>query len=189
MNTSEFGVKNANSLKYRVVNDPVLIRAEISRVETDCNDPIARSFLNTVVRNEEEAYKHYCAYAHYVGFTVIKRESQLATTVKYRKTDTRTGCQAIVCYAIDLDGNWTIRKFVESHNHPLAESGDKHLLRSSWKISELNANLLRSMTGSGIRAADAFNFLATEVGGVENLECTRQDSYNFIQRNKRSRIE
>ncbi|XP_020587208.1 protein FAR1-RELATED SEQUENCE 5-like [Phalaenopsis equestris] len=191
-----------------------VFETEISRAETDCNDPIARSFLNIVVRNEEEAYKHYCAYAHYVGFTERKdhttywakfkkikskdyicgksrhkRKSQLATTVKYRKADTRTGCQAMVHYAIDLDGNWTIEKFVESHNHPLAESGDKHLLGSSRKISELNANLLRSMTDSGIRAVDAFNFLATEVGGVENLKCTRQDAYNFIQRDKRSRIE
>ncbi|XP_020588855.1 protein FAR1-RELATED SEQUENCE 5-like [Phalaenopsis equestris] len=109
--------------------------------------------------------------------------------MKYRKAGTRTGCQAMVRYAIDLDGNWTIKKFVESHNHPLAESDDKHLLRSSQKISELNANLLRLMTSSGIRAADAFNFLATEVDGVENLECTKQDAYNFIQRDKRSRIE
>ncbi|XP_020584372.1 putative protein FAR1-RELATED SEQUENCE 10 [Phalaenopsis equestris] len=187
---------------------------EISRAKTNCNDPIARNFLNTVVRNDEEAYKHYCVYAHYVGFTVRKdhitywakskqikskdyicgksghkRESRLATTVKYRKADTRTGCQAMVRYAIDLDDNWTIKKFVESHNHPLAESGDKHLLHSSRKISELNANLLRSMTSYGIIVADAFNFLATEVVGVENLECTRQDAYNFIQRDKRSRIE
>ncbi|XP_020595596.1 protein FAR1-RELATED SEQUENCE 5-like [Phalaenopsis equestris] len=196
----------------------IIFETEISRAETDCNDPIARSFLNTVVRNEEETYKHYCACAHYVGFTVHKdhttywakskqimskdyifgksghkRESQLATIVKYRKANTRTGCQATVCYAIDLDDNWTIKKFVKSHNHPLAESGDKHLLRSSRKISELNTNLLKSMAGSGIRAADgaanAFNFLATVVGGVENLECTRQDAYNFIQRDKSSRIE
>ncbi|XP_020576090.1 protein FAR1-RELATED SEQUENCE 5-like [Phalaenopsis equestris] len=89
----------------------------------------------------------------------------------------------------DLDGNWTIKKFIKNHNHPLAESSDKHLLRSSRRINELNANLLRSMTDYGIRAADAFNFLATEVDGVENLECTRQDAYNFIQRDKRSKIE
>ncbi|XP_020586752.1 protein FAR1-RELATED SEQUENCE 5-like [Phalaenopsis equestris] len=187
---------------------------ELSGPETYCNDPIARSFFNIIVCNEEEAYKHYCAYAYYVGFTVRKdrttywakskqikskdyicgksghkRESQLATTVKYRKADTRTSCQVMVRHAIDLDGNWTIKKFVESHNHPLAESGDKHLLRSNQRISELNANLLRSITGSGNRAVDAFNFLAIEVGGVKNLECTRQDAYNFIQMDKRSRIE
>ncbi|XP_020595850.1 protein FAR1-RELATED SEQUENCE 5-like [Phalaenopsis equestris] len=45
------------------------------------------------------------------------------------------------------------------------------------------------MTGSWIRAADSFNLLATEVGGVEKLEYTRQDAYSFIQRDKRSRIE
>lgn len=94
----------------------------------------------------------------------------------------------MVRYIVDIDGNWTIKKFVEGHNHPLAETGDKHLLRSSRKISELNAELLRSMTGSGIRAADAFRFLATEVGGVENMECTRQDAYNFLQRDRRIRI-
>ncbi|XP_020584934.1 uncharacterized protein LOC110027735 [Phalaenopsis equestris] len=169
---------------------------ENKSVYEDCKAQFYISFLNTIVHKEVGAYEHYCAYVHHVGFIVRKdhnsywakskqikskdyicgkvyrkRESQVANTVKYKKVDTRTGCQAMVRYAVDVDDNWTIKKFIESHNHPLAESSWRNpvisTVRFSWKISELNADLLRSMTGSEIRAANTFNFLATEVGELK----------------------
>ncbi|XP_020592994.1 uncharacterized protein LOC110033378 [Phalaenopsis equestris] len=178
-----------------------------------CNDPVVKTFLRTVVHNEQETYESYCVYAHHIGFSVMedhssywpnskniknndficgkdghKKESNPTDTVKFRKADMRTRCQIMVRNAIDVEGIWKVKKFIGIHNHPLAKSGEKHLMCSSRKISELNANLLRSMTRSGIRATDAYNFMATEVG-VENLECMKGDSYNFIQRERRERIE
>ncbi|XP_020596711.1 uncharacterized protein LOC110036576, partial [Phalaenopsis equestris] len=161
-----------------------------------CNDPIAKKFLSSIIHNEEETYESYRAYSHHVGFTVRKDHTTYRSnckklkvkdyicekagynkesnnTVKFRKADTRIG----------------LEKLIENHNHPLAESGDKHILHSSRRISELNADVLRSMTGSGIRATHAYNFIATEVGSVENLECTKRDAFNFIQRERRQIIE
>ncbi|XP_020592540.1 protein FAR1-RELATED SEQUENCE 5-like [Phalaenopsis equestris] len=176
------------------------------------NDPIAEKFLSSIIHSEEEAYESYRAYAHHVGFTVRKDHTtywpnskklkvkdyicgkagykkEPNNTVKFRKADTRTGCKAMVRFHVDFEGNWKVAKFIENHNHPLADRGDKHLLRSNRRISGINADVLRSMTGSGIRATHAYNFIATEVGGVENLECTKRDAFNFIQRERRERIE
>ncbi|XP_020589909.1 uncharacterized protein LOC110031142 [Phalaenopsis equestris] len=129
-----------------------------------CNDPIPDSFLRTVVHNENEAYEQYCAYAHHIGFTVrkdhssfwpnskniktkdficgkagYKREPKFNNTVKFKRADTRTGCLAMIRYVVDVEGNWSVKKFIKSHNHPLAKSGDRHLLRSNRKIIEINA--------------------------------------------------
>ncbi|XP_020599318.1 putative protein FAR1-RELATED SEQUENCE 10 [Phalaenopsis equestris] len=167
-----------------------------------------------MIHNEKEAYEVYCAYAHHIGFSVrkehdtfwpnsrnlkmkdfvcgktgFKKELNVAQTVKYKRIGTRSGCLTIIGYAIDVKGDWTFKKFIESHKHSLANPGDKHLLLSSRKISEFNANVLRSMTQLGIRPRDVFNFLATKVGGVENLKCTKIDVFNLIQREKRYKIE
>ncbi|XP_020591818.1 putative protein FAR1-RELATED SEQUENCE 10 [Phalaenopsis equestris] len=151
-----------------------------------CSDPIAKKFLSIIVHNEQKAYEIYCAYAHHVGFSVRKdhnscwsnpkkrktkdflcgkaghkKDSNLMNTVKYKKPDTMTGCQAMVRYAVDLKGNWTVNKFIKSHNHHLVECSDKHLLPSGKKITNLNADVLRSMTGSGIGITNAYNFFVT----------------------------
>ncbi|XP_020587879.1 uncharacterized protein LOC110029787 [Phalaenopsis equestris] len=103
---------------------------------TICSDPIAKKFLSIIVHNEQETYEVYYAYAHNVRFSVRKdhnsywpnskkrkskdflctksghkKESNLMNAGKYKKADTRTSCQAMVCYAVDLEGNWTLQKF------------------------------------------------------------------------------
>ncbi|XP_020596366.1 protein FAR1-RELATED SEQUENCE 5-like, partial [Phalaenopsis equestris] len=123
------------------------------------------------------------------GKAGFKKELNNNVSVKYRRGDTRTGCPAMIRYVVDVEGNWSVKKFIETHNHPLAADGDKHLLRSSRKMGDVSAQVLRSMTKSGIRTSDAFSFLATEFGGVENLDCTKRDAYNFIQRERKSIIE
>ncbi|XP_020585155.1 protein FAR1-RELATED SEQUENCE 5-like [Phalaenopsis equestris] len=179
-----------------------------------CTEQRRNIFLETLVHNEKEAYEVYCAYAHQIGFSVhkdhatfwtnskniktnnfvcgktgFKKKLKITETVKYRKAETRTGCSAMIRYGVDEEGNWTVKKLIELHNHSLANPGDKHLLCSNRKISEVNADVLRSMTQSEMRPKDVFNFLAQEVEGVENLECTKTDAFNFIQRERRCRIE
>ncbi|PKU81961.1 hypothetical protein MA16_Dca003978 [Dendrobium catenatum] len=45
------------------------------------------------------------------------------------------------------------------------------------------------MTDAGIRTVDAYAYLAEEVGGCENVGFSKRDAYNFIQKEKRARIE
>ncbi|XP_020598366.1 putative protein FAR1-RELATED SEQUENCE 10 [Phalaenopsis equestris] len=194
--------------------DSLLLLQHLDEGEAKCRDESGNILFETVVHNEKEAYEVYCAYAHHIGFSVrkehdtfwpnsknlktkdfvcgragFKKELKATQIVKYKRADTRSGFPAMIRYAVDAEGNWTVKKFIESHNHSLANPGEKHLLWSSRKISEVNAEVLKLMTQSGIRPRDAFNFLATEVGGVEKLECTKIDAFNFIQRERRCRIE
>ncbi|XP_020573853.1 protein FAR1-RELATED SEQUENCE 5-like [Phalaenopsis equestris] len=210
-NTSE---NHNNETKSQNISENNEVEQSLDAAEGHRQSPDTEKLLNAVVQNENEAYEQYCLYAHHIGFTVrkehsgfwpnskklktkdfvcgkagFKKELKDTITVRFKRADTRTGCPAMIRYFVDLDGNWSVKKFVESHNHPLAEDGDKHLLRSSRKMCDINADILRTMTKSGIRTSDAFRFLANEVGGVENLDCTKRDAYNFIQRERRVQIE
>ncbi|KAK8951417.1 Protein FAR1-RELATED SEQUENCE 8 [Platanthera zijinensis] len=166
-----------------------------------------------VVQSEDEAYALYCEYAHKTGFSVRKehiiywthtriikvREYTCSkagkkhikpSPIKYRKLDSRTGCLACCHFRTDTNGqNWTVSKFVEEHNHPLALDKEKHLLRSNRKVSDLQGDLIRNMTGAGIKTVHAYNFLSEEVGGVENLGFSKVDAYNYVHRCKKSLVE
>ncbi|KAL0910674.1 hypothetical protein M5K25_018751 [Dendrobium thyrsiflorum] len=45
------------------------------------------------------------------------------------------------------------------------------------------------MTEAGIRTVDAFSYLRDEAGGVENIGFSKRDAYNFIQKDRRAKIE
>ncbi|PKU77401.1 Protein FAR1-RELATED SEQUENCE 5 [Dendrobium catenatum] len=95
----------------------------------------------------------------------------------------------MVKFLVSEDGIWTVKCSVESHNHELGKPGDQHLLRSSRHITEENASVLKSMSEAGIRTVNAFSYLSDEVGGVANLGFTKRDAYNYIQKEKRAKIE
>ncbi|KAL0920105.1 hypothetical protein M5K25_009216 [Dendrobium thyrsiflorum] len=176
---------------------------------------IAEGFnISVAYKDEKEAYEAFCAYAHNNGFSVrkdhhsfwpnskkikskdfvcskagFKKQTDLNSQKKCRRSETRTGCPCLIRFAVDEDGNWIVKKFIESHNHDLARLEDRHLLRSCRNIDDERASVLKSMTEAGIRTVDAFSYLADEVGGVENLDFLKMDAYNFIQKEKRSKIE
>ncbi|KAL0922196.1 hypothetical protein M5K25_006165 [Dendrobium thyrsiflorum] len=170
--------------------------------------------ISVAYKDEKEAYEAYCSYAHNNGFSVrkdhhsfwpnsrkiktkdfvcskagFKKQSDLNSQKKCRRSETRTGCPCLIRFSVDEDGNWIVKKFIESHNHDLARLEDRHLLRSCRNIDDERASVLKSMTEAGIRTVDAFSYLADEVGGVENLGFLKMDAYNFIQKEKRSKIE
>ncbi|KAL0926229.1 hypothetical protein M5K25_002441 [Dendrobium thyrsiflorum] len=176
---------------------------------------IAESFnISVAYKDEKEAYEAFCTYAHNNRFSVrkdhhsfwpnsrkikskdfvcskagFKKQIDLNSQKKCRRSETRTGCPCLIRFAVDEDGNWIVKKFIESHNHDLARLEDRHLLRSCRNIDDERASVLKSMTEAGIRTVDAFSYLADEVGGVKNLGFLKMDAYNFIQKEKRSKIE
>ncbi|KAK8921873.1 Protein FAR1-RELATED SEQUENCE 7 [Platanthera zijinensis] len=160
----------------------------------------------------------YCDYAHKKGFSVRKahvvywihtriikfREYKCSKAgykrskedlndgphVKFHKLDTRTGCLACIHFSVDKEGkNWMVERIVEEHNHPLAVDNEAHLLRSHRKISRVQVGLLKNMVSSGIRTVHAYNFLADQVGGYENVGFCKSDAYNYVQREKKALIE
>ncbi|KAI0529376.1 hypothetical protein KFK09_001925 [Dendrobium nobile] len=170
--------------------------------------------ISDVYVNEKEAYEAYRSYGYNLGFSVrkdhhsywpnsrnlkskdfvcskagFKKLPDLNIQRKYRRSDTRTGCPAMVRFTVDEAGYWKVKKFIENHNHDLPRPEDRHLLRSCRNMCDEKASVLKATTDAGIRTIDAFSFLADEVGGVENIGFTRRDAYNFIQKIKRAKIE
>ncbi|XP_020675668.2 protein FAR1-RELATED SEQUENCE 5-like [Dendrobium catenatum] len=172
--------------------------------------------FQAVYKDEIEAYECFCTYAHDNGFSVrknhhsfwpnsrkIKLKDFVCSKAGFKKSDdhnsgkgkrftrpvVRTGCPAMVRFVTDEDGYWHVKRFIESHNHELASPADRHLLRSCRNIIEEKASVLKLMTDVGIKTVDAYAYLAEEVGGCENIGFSKRDAYNFIQKEKRARIE
>ncbi|KAL0922269.1 hypothetical protein M5K25_006242 [Dendrobium thyrsiflorum] len=167
-----------------------------------------------VYKDKKEAYDAYCTYAQNNGFIVrndhhsywlnsrkikskeficskvgFKRQYDLNFQKRCRRFETRKGCPSLIRFVVDEARNWTVKKFIETHNHELARVENRHLLRSCRNIDDDKASVLKSMTEAGIRTVDVFSYLAKEVGGVENLEFIKMDVYNFIQKERRAKIE
>ncbi|KAI0507978.1 hypothetical protein KFK09_014108 [Dendrobium nobile] len=174
-------------------------------------DQAFSDLIQGVYNSEKEAYEKYCHYAHSHGFSVrkehhhfwpntrkvkskdfvcskasFKKETNMGTKVKYQKSSTRTGCPTMVRFSVSQDGIWTMNKSIESHNHELAWPDDQHLLRLSRSISDENASILKPMLEAGIRTVEAFTYLSE---GVGNLGFTKRDAYNYIQKERRAKIE
>ncbi|KAI0492327.1 hypothetical protein KFK09_026598 [Dendrobium nobile] len=95
----------------------------------------------------------------------------------------------MVRFSVSEEGIWTVKNSVETHNHELAKPDDQYLLRSSRHITEENASILKSMANARIRTINAFSYLSDEVGGVKNPGFTKRDAYNYIQKERRAKIE
>ncbi|KAI0496133.1 hypothetical protein KFK09_022440 [Dendrobium nobile] len=170
--------------------------------------------LSVVCNSEKEAYDIYCHYMHSVGFSVrkdhhyywpnsrkirmkdfvcskagFKKGIDLNAKSKYRRSNTRTRCPAMIRFSVDQDGEWKVNKCIESHNQELARPEDQHLLRSCRNITEERAFVLKLMTDAGIRTIDAFTYLADEVSGREYVGFSKRDAYNFVQKERRCKIE
>ncbi|KAL0926733.1 hypothetical protein M5K25_002978 [Dendrobium thyrsiflorum] len=129
--------------------------------------------FNTSVayKDEKEAYEAYCSYAHNNGFSVrkdhhsfwpnsrkiktkdfvcskagFKKQSDLNSQKKCRRSETRTGCPCLIRFSVDEDGNWICDSEVEferSWNEMILEGnlqthewlGDLYKIRSKWSTA------------------------------------------------------
>ncbi|KAI0510915.1 hypothetical protein KFK09_011526 [Dendrobium nobile] len=131
---------------------------ETSAHEAEHVEPVGldeKFSISDVYVNEKEAYEAYRSYGYNLGFSVrkdhhsywpnsknlkskdfvcsktgFKKLPDLNIQRKYRRSDTRTGCPAMVRFTVDEAGYWKVKKFIENHNHDLPRPEDRHLLRS-----------------------------------------------------------
>ncbi|KAL5746492.1 hypothetical protein ACOSP7_027638 [Xanthoceras sorbifolium] len=130
--------------------------------------------------SEEEAYKFYTTYAKKIGFRVRKgkvqrltngairkryffcsregfkckkdQSTKAAAAAKYHRKETRTGCEAMIQFTIEKNGDWVISRFSPDHNHEL-EGKSKPLIA----VSPINAleDHLMSTTMKNIARTEA----------------------------------
>ncbi|XP_040371195.1 protein FAR1-RELATED SEQUENCE 5-like [Rosa chinensis] len=164
------------------------------------------------VHSDDEAYNLYNTYALRKGFSVRKghirrdasnkirqreflcskegftRDEDVCQPNKHRKLETRVGCKAMISFTVK-DGIWTVSQINSDHNHELAKPEERQFLRSGRKVTGACGNIFASMYDAGIGPKKSFFYIANEVGGPENVGCTKKDVYNYLQRKKNEMLE
>ncbi|KAF9594353.1 hypothetical protein IFM89_030482 [Coptis chinensis] len=125
----------------------------------DCQDSIPK--IGMIFNSESEAYSSYNQYARIAGFSVrrshqkkiknghIRRRQYVCSKegvranhprgpAKHPRANTRTGCMARILFKVQENGNWIVIKFVEEHNHLLANAerkinGPKKVKKEEWE--------------------------------------------------------
>ncbi|KAK8940626.1 hypothetical protein KSP39_PZI010189 [Platanthera zijinensis] len=157
-----------------------------------------KDLLGRIVDLEKEAYKLYCDYAHYVGFSVRKgknayflgtknikakeflcskagfKEDESETT--HSKLESRTGCKAMVKFQVDEDGKWRVSRLVSEHNHELAKPEERHLLRSARSVTAAKmSGVFRTLLDAGIKTTKISTYLFDDGDSIENVKFSKRE--------------
>ncbi|XP_061364286.1 protein FAR1-RELATED SEQUENCE 5-like [Gastrolobium bilobum] len=154
--------------------------------------------IGMIFSNEDEAYDFYNDYAKFVGFTVrkskyrrfadgsISQRTFVCGREGYRKLkdpshvnkknrrETRTGCQAMICFKIEKDA-WVVYKFIPNHNHDLVKSCARAMLRSQRHVNEAYANMIEDMDNPGVKPCKVFSYFVEAARRVENVGFLKSD--------------
>ncbi|XP_021856651.2 protein FAR1-RELATED SEQUENCE 5-like [Spinacia oleracea] len=154
--------------------------------------------------NLEECEKFYKKYAHQVGFSVRKsstkrdkktgllkyktcvcakegfREAKYAGKQKVRNVKlSREGCEALVRFKRTSEGKYVVYKFHEGHTHLLATPRKCHMLKSNREITNVHRCLYKAFARANVGASRAHRYIKEQVGGYQNVGCSKQDLKNF----------
>ncbi|KAF1864616.1 hypothetical protein Lal_00039247 [Lupinus albus] len=176
------------------------------------NDEPKDTFVGQIVKNIDEAYNLYQAHAFKMGFSVRKGQQQfydndrknirlkeyycskkgfknneLQGEVAYERADSRTGCEAMVRFNVNKEGQWKITKLVLDHNHEFAQPHQRHLLRSMRNISATKGDVIKSLVNVGM--SDAWNYNGEEVSVFDKASSIVKDMQNFVYTQKVKSIE
>ncbi|XP_043717617.1 protein FAR1-RELATED SEQUENCE 5-like [Telopea speciosissima] len=86
-----------------------------------------------------------------------------------------------MCISRVKDGQYECKDFFDDHNHELHTLGTSHLIQSQRQISNIVAHGIDLTDDSGIRPKATFDLMGMQVGGSENLGCTRVDLNNYLR--------
>ncbi|KAK4760089.1 hypothetical protein SAY87_023220 [Trapa incisa] len=147
-----------------------IVEFKASTVSRGVNDDFASdNLLGKIVRSEDEAYTLYNEYAYEKGFSIRKAKSRYyegtrlirqkeyvcskegfkedptpSETPSYNRLDVRTGCKAMIRFTVK-DDEWKVTHFIAEHNHELASSEERHLLRSARNFRRPQPRLMNPM--------------------------------------------
>ncbi|XP_058074594.1 protein FAR1-RELATED SEQUENCE 5-like [Magnolia sinica] len=163
--------------------------------------------LGMEFNSEENAYEFYNKYAGKIGFSVRKssciksndgivtkkvfccykegrkQKDKRTNRAKYRRPDIRTGCLAKMSIKLQVNGKYSVTKFVAEHNHEVISPSEVHMLRSQRAL--INAQKARAdmADNSGIE------FMSRQVGGQENLGSIPVDYKNYLRKKRMKAME
>ena len=152
--------------------------------------------------NLEECEKFYKSYAHHVGFSVRKssfkkgkegvhkyryfvcskqgfKRAQTNLKCNRKVKLTREGCNAMVGFRRTKDGKYELFKFHEGHTHVLSTPRKRHMLNSNRGVNSVHRTLFKSLTRANIGPSKAHRIIKEQMGGFQNVGCSKQDLKNF----------
>jgi zinc finger SWIM domain-containing protein 3 len=83
---------------------------------------------------------------------------------------------------------WVVDKFVDNHEHPLANPEEVVFLRSHRRITDAKKAEAIEYGIGGLRTCEIMDVMVTESGGFDKVGFARRDLYNFFARYKKKRI-
>ena len=140
----------------------------------------------------------HLSYAHHVGFSIRKSTTKktkegtnkykyyVCSKQRFRRASTnvnpnrkvkltREGCNAMVGFRRTNNGRYVLFKFYEGHTHLLATPKKRHLLNSNRGVNSVHRTLFKSLTRSNIGPSKAHRIIKDQVGGFENVGCSKQN--------------
>ncbi|XP_043705344.1 protein FAR1-RELATED SEQUENCE 5-like [Telopea speciosissima] len=163
--------------------------------------------IGMTCESENAAYCFYNQYGRNVGFSIRRdhahRSKEDPTIIKQRRfvcnrhgrrkkdkrdintkeprAETRTDCLARMCISRVKDGQYECKDFFDDHNNELHTPATSHLMQSQCQISNIVVHGIDLADDSGIRPKATFDLMGMQVGGSENLGCTRVDLNNYLR--------
>lgn len=172
--------------------------------------------VSQMFASEKQGYEHYNRYARAKGFSVrlddkeyvkgtreVKARRFCCSKQGYRlekyfeATDqkrepralTRCGCKAMLEIQHDAGrGQWFVKKFVDVHNHPLADPDQSAFLRSHRRMNDAQKADAVEYGLGGLRTFQIMNVAEKQHGGYPHVGYISRDLYNFFARYKKKRI-
>ncbi|XP_052203950.1 protein FAR1-RELATED SEQUENCE 5-like [Diospyros lotus] len=155
----------------------------------------------------KEAYDFYNTYARRVGFSVrilrtnknrsdknkIQRQALVCScegtskkikTPEKKRDIRRFDCKAKFVIKLVPDDKYRLIEFKSEHTHDLVPLQHSHYLRSQRKIDFSQAELMKKMRSFGIKQGQIFSYMCEEAGGAQNLNFTKADCNNLLQRTR-----
>jgi hypothetical protein len=83
------------------------------------------------------------------------------------------------CISEKTRWQYEVARFVKSHTHELTSPSKTHLLRSNREVSDEVRSKLFACHKAMIGTSAAFRLLSVEMGGHENIGCTKKDAENY----------
>ena len=96
------------------------------------------------------------------------RDSDNLDDKKFKKLQTRTGCEASIRFTV-TNGEWKVIHFNPTHNHELVKPEERPFLRLNRKIIDAQLSVIKTFKEAGIRTISAYSYLVEEAGGFENV--------------------
>ncbi|KAJ0747447.1 putative transcription factor FAR family [Helianthus annuus] len=159
----------------------------------------------------EQAYAFYQSYAKLAGFSIrkggevysggiiktkyfvcskeghkpvcIDDNSKSKKQFKTRNRGTiRTGCRAqlVIC---TVDGRlYTVKRFVDGHNHKFVCQNNIHMLPAYRQLSDVQEEMVWELGTLNLGPVKAFHIMRKCYGGFENVGATVDDCKNFRKR-------